>query len=162
DDPVVDLLVDPRRAAHQGRLDDGEVLYQLVDPAVDVGGQADVDHPAEQRLAEGVGQRQPEVLQVILAQDAGLRLGYDLPRPATVQQLHALGRAGRTGRVHEGGELVGADRLGDPVDEVGVVGEHLTALRLQLRQGEHRYGCLGGAVDDHYVGEVRQVGSDDL
>ena len=45
DDPVVDLLVDARRAAHEGRLDGAQALDDLVDPAVDIGRQPDVDDP---------------------------------------------------------------------------------------------------------------------
>ena len=36
-DPAVGLLEDPRRGAHEGRLHHGEVLDDLVDPAVDGG-----------------------------------------------------------------------------------------------------------------------------
>jgi hypothetical protein len=68
-DVAVDLLEDagPR---HEGRLHLGEVLDDLVDAAVDDGREADLQRNRQQLLAEDVRQRQPEVLQVVLLQDA--------------------------------------------------------------------------------------------
>ena len=50
-------------------LTTAEVLDDLVDPAVDRGGEADLQLDGDQRLAEDVGQRQPQVLQVVGADD---------------------------------------------------------------------------------------------
>ena len=66
DHPVVDLLEDARRARTSASgWTTREVVDELVDPAVHVGRQADVDDAADQRLAERVRQRQPQVLQVV-------------------------------------------------------------------------------------------------
>ena len=73
DDPAVRLLEDARRGAHERRADHGEVVDDLVDPAVDRGREAAGELGGEQHLAERVRHRQPQELQVVLVEDV-LRL----------------------------------------------------------------------------------------
>ncbi len=105
DDPAVGLLEDAGRGAHEGRLHDPEVVHDLVDPAVDGGGEAAGELRGEQHLAEGVGHRQPQELQVVLVQDV-LHLDRGaLVDPRAVQQPDALGLAGGAGGVDQRREL---------------------------------------------------------
>ena len=89
DDAVVDLLEDARRGAHQGRLDDAQVVDDLVDSTVHIGRYPDVDDAADQRLAERVRQRQPQELQV--AGDAAPR-SRPAPRPPSTSRGAAARR----------------------------------------------------------------------
>ncbi|CAB4732085.1 unannotated protein [freshwater metagenome] len=123
DDAPVGLLEDARRGAHEGRLDDPEVLDDPVHAAVDRGGEAAGQLGREQHLAERVRHRQPQELQVVLAEDALHLDGGALVDPRAVQQAHALGATGRAGGVDQGGELLGLDRRDRRGDGVGVLGE---------------------------------------
>ena len=120
-DPAVCLLEDARCRAHERRLDDGEVVDDLVRPAVHRGREAAGELGRQQHLAERVRHRQPEVLQVVLGEDA-LRLDRGaLVGPRLVPQPHALGLPGGSRGVDQRGErlTVGA---GDPgLDDRGVV-----------------------------------------
>ena len=58
------LLEDPWGTRHEGRPNCREVLHDLVDAAVDGGGEADLQLHGRQHLAERVRERQPQVLQV--------------------------------------------------------------------------------------------------
>ena len=123
DDPAVRLLEDARRRAHEGRLHDAEVVDDLVDAAVDGGGEAAGELRRQQHLAERVRHRQPQELQVVLVEDV-LRLDRGaLVDPRPVPEPDALGPAGGAGGVDQRGELVGLDRRGDLVDDAGVLGE---------------------------------------
>ena len=64
-DLAVHLLEDPRRTCHERRPHLRQVRHDLVHPPVDGGGEADLQLDRLEHLAEGVGQREPEVLQVI-------------------------------------------------------------------------------------------------
>ena len=134
DDPAVRLLEDPRRGTHERRLHDAEVLDDLVDPAVDRGREAAGELGGEQHLAERVGHRQPQELQVVLVEDV---LDVDrlaLVDPGLVPQPDALGPAGGAGGVDQGGELVGLDRLDRGLDRAGVLDEELLAQVGELVQ----------------------------
>ena len=110
-DPRVRLLEDARRGTHERRLHDAQVVDDLVDAAVDRGGEAARELRGEQHLAERVGHRQPQELEVALVEDV-LRLDRRaLVDPGLVQQPHALGPPGRAGGVDQRGELVGRDLL---------------------------------------------------
>ena len=157
DDPAVRLLEDARRRAHERRLHDAEVLDDLVDPAVDGGREAAGELGGEQHLAEGVGHRQPQELQVVLAQDV---LGLDrgaLVDPGAVPQPHALGAAGGARGVDQGGELVRLDRLGRLRDHVGVLGEVGVAELREVVEPDHPV-AVGGAVEGDDLEQVRQLG----
>jgi hypothetical protein len=123
-----------------------------------------VDDAADQRLAERVRQRQPQVLQVVGLEQAQLGLRHALPAPAGVQQLDALGPPGRAGGVDERCQVVGLDVGDEPVDELRVGRQRLGAGLLQLGQGHLRRGGgrVGGAVDQDHVRHRRQVTGGEL
>ena len=104
----------------------------------------------EQHLAEGVRQRQPEVLHVVGGEQPGRVDGDALVDPAVVRQPDALGPAGRARRVDQGREVLGTRR-------VDAVGHRRGVLREQV-------GAAGGQVveADHPVAVRRAVERDDL
>src|SRR5690606_30301360 len=83
-DAVVDLLEDARDGRHVGGPDDRQVLDDLVDPAVDGGDVADLDLAGGEDLAEDVGERQPQVLHVLGADQPGGGDGLGHVRPVVV------------------------------------------------------------------------------
>jgi hypothetical protein len=77
----------------------------------------------QQLLAEDVGQRQPEVLQVVLLR---IPIAVDPRRPGrstSVQQPHALGPAGGARGVDDRGEVVGLDGVDPLVDGARGLGQ---------------------------------------
>ena len=97
DDPGVRLLEDARGGAHERRLHDGEVLDDLVDAAVDRGGEAAGQLGRDQHLAERVRHRQPQELQVVLVEDVAAR-DRPCPRRPTPRAAAARPWAGRSCR----------------------------------------------------------------
>ena len=91
---------------------------------------------ASQHLAERVGQRQPQVLQVVRREQVERRRAGADVGPAPVRQLDALGPAGGPGGVDERGEVLGLDRGHRLVDRGRVLHEVLGAERLQVLQAE--------------------------
>ena len=123
DDPVVDLLEDARHAGHERRLDHGEVLDDLVDAAVDGGGEADLQlrgHAAPCRTsataaATGTARRS--------SNSPSGRHRRALVRPARVQRARRPWAPGGARGVDQRGELVGADRADRRGRPPGVVGQ---------------------------------------
>ncbi len=146
DDAGVGLLEDARRGAHERRLHDAEVLDDLVDAAVDGRGEAAGQLRRQQHLAEGVGHRQPQELQVVLVEDPLHLDRLALVDPRLVQRAHALGAPGRARGVDQGRELVGGDRVRDGADDVGVLGEVGVAELAQLGQRDDAL-AVGGTVE---------------
>src|SRR5690606_36526337 len=70
DDLVVDLLEDARRRRHEGGADDGEVLDQSRYAAVDRRRETQLQLRDLEDLAERVRQRQPQVLEIAVLDDA--------------------------------------------------------------------------------------------
>ncbi len=113
-----DLFEDARRTAHERRFDDGEVLHDPGQVAVDRGAEAELQLHRGQHLAQDVGHRQPQVLHVVGTQDVQGGNRFALVHPVVVHQPHALGPAGGAGRVDQGGQVLRA-AVGDPlVDQV--------------------------------------------
>lgn len=162
-DPVVDLLEDPRHGRHVRGADDRQILDDLVDPAVHGDHLAGGDLPGGEHLAEDMRQRQPEVLHIVLMDQARRLNRAGHVRPAVVRQPDTLGTAGGTGGVDERGQLVGAQR-GDPLlDTLRVLLQIGGAALLQLGEGEHPALriALGGLrarlVDDDDMGQLGQL-----
>ncbi len=159
-DAVVDLLEDAGHGRHVGRPDHRQVLDDLVDAAVDGGDVTGLDLPGGQHLAEDVRERQPQVLDVVLGDQAGRRDRLRHVRPVVVREADPLGPAGGAGGVDEGGELVLGERADPLLDQLGVLFETGGAPALQLVEGEDPVlgGVGAGRVDHHDVGEVGQLG----
>ena len=64
------LFEDARNGAHDRRPDDGEVLDNLVDPAVDDGRKADLQRQRQHDLAEGMRERKPQIVEILIGQHA--------------------------------------------------------------------------------------------
>jgi hypothetical protein len=155
-DPGVGLLEDAWRGAHERRLHHGEVVDDLVDAPVDGGGEADLQREGEQHLAEDVGQRQPEVLQVARVQDVHRvdRGAVERPDPGHLGHLVPV----RPQLVDLGvvlGEHDPAARVADDVRDVGVDGGRVDRRRRTpgAHDGEVGQGPLvaGGGGDGHAV-----------
>src|SRR5690606_26017926 len=69
---VVDLLEDTGGGGHHGGPERAQVVGDAVEPPVDRGRHADVDHHDLQQLAERVRQRQPEEVEVVVLDQAQL------------------------------------------------------------------------------------------
>ena len=151
-DPGISLLEHTRGRAHERRADLHHVVDDLVDPAVDRGGKADSELRGEQHLAEGVGQRQPQQLHVVGAQQVKRDDRAGLVRPRRMRQPHTLRTPGRPGRVHERRQTLGTDP-GDPIGHDGrLSGEQRQAAPLQLGKTQHPIAFVVGglAVDEHH------------
>ncbi len=153
----MDLLEDPRRSAHEGRLDDGEVLDDLVDPPVDRGREAELQAGGEQHLAEDVREREPEVLEVVLVQGARRLGGRALVDDAVLHEAHALGPAGRAGGVDDDGEAVGAERVDPVVDRRGAGFEQLTAAGREVVGRDHPAVLAAGSGERDDLAHAREV-----
>ena len=157
-DPAVGLLEDARGGAHEGRLHRGAVVDDLVDAAVDGGGEAARELGRQQHLAERVGHRQPQELQVGLVEDVLGADGLALEDPRLVAQPYALGAAGGAGGVDQGRELVGRDRLGRGPRRRRAARR---ASPPELGQVVERDDpvAVGRAVEGHDLADVRQLGA---
>ncbi|OPZ51751.1 MAG: hypothetical protein BWY91_02602 [bacterium ADurb.BinA028] len=152
--PGVGLLEDARGGTHEGGLDDGQVVDDLVDLAVDRGREAHLQRQGEQDLAEHVGQRQPEELQVVLVEDPDGVDGRRFIDNRVVGQLGALGAPGRSRGVDDDGQVVGRDEIDPLVDHrrAGLTG--IAAQRLEVGQRDHPVVAL-------FVATVRLTVEDD-
>ncbi len=163
-DAVVDLLEDAGHGGHVRRLHDRQILDDLVDAAVDCGDVPRLDLPGGEHLAEHVGERQPQGLHVVAADQSRRDGGLGHVGPVVVRQAHALGAAGGAGGVDEGGELVPGDRADAFLDQLGVLLQVGGAPALQLVEGEDPVALLGGPldpgrVDDDHMGQLGQLGA---
>ncbi len=155
-----DLLEDPRCAAHERRLDDAEVFHDPGQVTVDRGGEAELQLDRGEHFAQHVGHGQPQVLDVVGAQDIKGCNGFALVGPVVVDESNALGAAGRAGGVDQRRQVLRA-AVGDPlVDEVGLVLQARLPAGGQLvhRQRCDVVGALRGAVEQHNGLEAGQAG----
>ena len=104
-DPGVGFLEDARSRAHERRGDDGEVVHDLVNPPVQCGREPDLQRQGEQYLAQNVRKGQPEVLQVVLAQNADGVNRCRFISPAVMRQAYSLGPTCGSGGVDERGQM---------------------------------------------------------
>ncbi|AKZ55655.1 hypothetical protein SAM23877_2606 [Streptomyces ambofaciens ATCC 23877] len=158
-DAVVDLLEDARDGRHVGRLHDRQVLDDLVDAAVDGGDVTGFDLAGGEHLAEDVREGQPQVLHVVLGDQAGRGDRLRHVRPVVVRETHPLGAAGGAGGVDEGGELVLGERAHPLPDQLRVRLQTGRTPALQVVEGQHPVlaGVGTGRVDHHDVGELGQL-----
>ena len=133
-----------------------EVLDDLVDPAVDRGREAAGELGREQHLAERVGHRQPQELQVVLVEDVLDVDGLALVDPGLVPQPDALGPAGGAGGVDQRGELVGLDRLDRGRHRAGVLDEELLAEVGELVQRDDPV-TVARAVEGDDLADARDL-----
>ena len=156
-DLVVDLLEDARHRGHEGRPHDGEVLDDLVDAAVDRGGEADLQlrrprapcrtsaTSGSQRYCTSSARRSPSLLD---------RLG--LVDPAVVRQLDALRLAGGARGVDERGERARADRLEAALDLARMRGVPVAAERHERRERQ-RPAVVDATVDQDDATEIGEL-----
>lgn len=95
------------------------------------------DLTGDQGLAEHVGQRQPQELHVVRAQQPAGLLSDPLVRPAVVHQAHTLRAARRARGVDQGGELFPLDGPNRLLDRVRMLIQVRRTPLLQLGEGEH-------------------------
>ncbi len=157
DDAAVRLLEDPRRSAHERRLDDRQVVDDLGDPSVDRRREADRDLRRQEDLAERVRHRQPEELQVVLGEELAGEDDRTFVRPAVVAQAYALGPAGGAGRVDQGRERAGLRRGHSILDDRGVLLEVLLAQLLEIVEADDPV-AVGRALEHHDLDDRRQLG----
>ena len=156
------LLENARDRTHDRRADDRQVLDDLVDPAVDNGGESDGQRQRKHHLAERMGQWQPQVVQILFRQHAeGIHCRRGVS-PRILSEPHPLGFTGGARGVDECGQLVGANR----VDAIGYRGrrisEQLCTEPLQFVEGDHPVS-VAGAVDDNdlvHGGKIGPVGDE--
>ena len=104
-----------------------------------------------------MGQRQPQVLHVIGAQDPDRVNRGPLVGPVVVDQPRALRHAGGAGRIDEGGEVLRLEP-GDAVgDRRGALGEQGAAALCELIHGQHTVPVSGSVERDDrpHIGQVR-------
>ena len=156
----MDLLEDARDGADEGGADGGEVLDQLLQPAIDGGGEADAELRRPDHLPEDVSQRQPEELQRLrVIEDARRVDRLRLRHPAGVGELDALRPAGGARGVDERGERLGGHRLGRLL-EAARRGRRVGAPeRLQRREREGEAVVLHRAVQDDRAAERGELGA---
>ena len=144
------LLEDARRSGHEGGLDDGHVVDDLLDAPVDGGREADLQAGGDEHLAEDVRERQPEELQVVLAEGAHRLDDGTLVDDAVLHEAHALGPAGRAGGVDDDGEALRPELVDARLHEVGRLGQPLAALRGEVvgRDDPPVLAALAGEGDD--------------
>ena len=160
-DLCVHLLEDPRRTGHERRPEYGQVLNDLVHPAVDRRGKPDLQLHRRKHLAERVRQRQPQVLQVVAAQDPhGLGPGTDIG-PAPMGQLHTLRTAGGPRRVDQRGQMLWPDGDHGLINRRRAVNEVLGAQCLQIVQAQHPLAVRMPVErdDTDHVGQVITLGA---
>ena len=132
-DPGVDLLEEPGDADDDGRPDLDHVRGHGFD-ALGVGhGRSDVEEEERGRPLEDVGQGQEGQAGVGFAEIDELGQGHDVAHEVGVAQHDALGHAGRAGRVDDGGQVPGTDRLDRPLEAPGIVGLEAPAHVLDVR-----------------------------
>src|SRR5699024_5809263 len=116
-DLFVDLLEDTGRGGHERGPHDRQVLHDLVHPPVHRRGEPRLQLGDPHDLAEDVGQWQPQVLDVVLADQfrpPGTQLivhvlhGPGLVEPVGVVQAHTLGSTGGPRGVDKSGQVVGS------------------------------------------------------
>ena len=162
-DLAVHLLKDARDRTHDGRPDDGEVLDDLVHPAVDDGREPDRQRQRQHDLAERMRKRQPQVIQILVGEHPeGIHCGRGVG-PGILGQPHALGFPGGARGVDQGGQLIGANRI----DAIGHrrrrVGEQLLTALFEVGESDHPV-AVTVTVDHHHVLHGGQFGavSDEL
>ena len=118
----VELLEDARDRGQVGRLDLHELGDDLLRVAAPVGDRrARVERAELDEQREGVGQRQEEVDEVVVAVEQPALLDHVEHRAVVAVREHAaLGRPGGARRVDEREGVVGADRVGAGVELGGV------------------------------------------
>lgn len=127
DDSAVDLLENARRSGHDGRLNCGEVVDDLVDASVDGGDEPDLVLSGQQQLSEDVRQRQPEQLYGVGPDEMlGGHGGADV-QPVGVRQFDAFGSPGGAGCVDDGGQVIRTCRVEDVADGIRVRQQAITA-----------------------------------
>ena len=138
--------------------DDGQVVDDLLDGAVDRGREADGQLRRQQHLPEGVCERQPQVLHVVEREDVLLLDGVPLVGPRRVTQPHPLGTPGRARGVDQRREAV-RRRLLDPVHHgAALVGEEFAAELLEVGERDHPV-AVGRALERDDLRDARQVGA---
>ena len=110
----------------------------------------------DQHLAEGVRQRQPQQLQIVLAQQAHVGDHAAGVHPGLMAQPHAFRLAGGSRGVDQRRQLLGVDLLGDRAHAGGMLGQILRALVGEVVQGDHPV-AVRGSVEHHDLGQVGQV-----
>ena len=155
---AVGLLEDARRGAHERRFDHPGVLDDLVDATVDRAGEAASQLSGDQHLAEGVRERQPQQLQIVLAEQIHISDRGAGVHPRLVTQPHPFGAAGGPRGVNQRRQPVGRDLLGDRAHAGGMLGQILRALVGEVIQGDHPV-AVTGSVEHHDLGQVGQVSS---
>ena len=100
--------------------------------------------------------RQPQQLQVVLAEQIHVGDRGAGVHPRLVTQPHPFGFAGRPRGVNQRRQPVGGHLLGDGANAGGVVGQVLRALLGEIVQRDHPV-AVTGSVEHHHLGEIRQV-----
>ena len=157
-DAGVYLFEDARHRAHEGRAHRGEVVDDLLDAPVDRCREADQQRQRQHHLAERVRQRQPQVVQVVGAEDVQRVDGRGGVGPRLVGQPHPLRLARGAGGVDDAGQLARTDVVNAVVHRARGLGQQLLAALLELVEGDHPV-AVALAVDDHHLLHVGQLGA---
>ncbi len=147
---VVDLLEHPRHRHHDGRFEHPEHRHEILDVAGEADGHLVVERSDGDRAGQHVRQRQEHQQPLALVQQRGQgRLGAtDLVEQVGMGELAALGSAGGTRGVDQGGRVGGPDSL-DPAG-------HLAGI--DRGAGRREFVECSGArpVDGEVPAQVRQ------
>ena len=153
-DTGTDLLEDARHTTHDAWLHLAQATGQPRDPGLNGLRDPDLDANGDETLPEGMGQRQPQHVDVPTTEHVEVlpRLAHVRPRP--VSQLDSLGRARRARGIDEGTQVVGFDGIDHAPHEIRLDGQASTSIRNDLGHGGEPVisdaGLLGivGKADD--------------
>ncbi len=157
-DPRAGFLEDARSRTHEGGMHHGDVLDDLVDPAVDGGGEADLQRQCQHHLAEGVGQGQPQIIQVVRTEDVKSIDGGRGIRPCRMGQDHTFRLTRGAGRVDDARHVFGTDRIRALGHDVGGLCDKPPAALLDVGKRQHPV-AVALAVDDHHRADAGQLGA---
>ena len=152
------LLEDAWGATHEHGFDLSQAFDNPVDAPIDGRGEAVCDLAGDERLAEDVTEREPQVLEVGFVDDLPVLRPCPLVDPGCVIEPDPFRLACRPGGVDEGGEGLVAGGSDGLVDDAGVLVQEFRAQALQLRVGDDPVIQLhpAGVDDDDRVDGLGQ------
>ena len=125
-------------------------------PAVHRSCEADVNLDRDQGLTEDMAERQPQVLEVVGANDVQRLHGGALVGPAVLRQAYALGPPGGTGGVDQRRQVFWPDPCNDVIDRGRISVQTLAAQLLQIGPADHLW-MINLAVQLHDRDQLWQL-----